>query len=99
MSEARKSHAAETYAQIKAALGDGKWAEMEDAFRSFVEAYPIPDWYVEETIFQGMKLWHEQRPADLLRSFGRVLDRVAGEPVVDAEEVRAIGGLLLEARG
>jgi hypothetical protein len=99
MSEARTRHALETYDLIKRSFERGNWAELERTFREFVSAYPIPEWYIDEVVFQGMKLWKEDRPTDLLRNFGRVLDRVAGEPVVfNLEEAQAIGTLLLEAR-
>ena len=100
MSEAHKRHAQETYDLIKRAFERGNWAELEATFRAFVETYAIFDWYADEVIFQGIKLWKEERPVELLRNFGRVFDRVAGEPVVfNNDEAEALGSLLMTARG
>ena len=66
-----------TYAQIRSALYAWNWQRAEDAFREFCDRYraQVPTWFEDEFVFNGMKLWAENRHAQLLRHFATFLDK------------------------
>jgi hypothetical protein len=77
----KATEARKTYDSILDAITRGDWAETEARFRAFGALYHLPAWYVDETIYQAMKLWKAERVRDLVRHFALVLDRVVGRPV------------------
>jgi hypothetical protein len=88
---AAKNRAASTYAALKKSLMRRDWAEVERRFRSFAKKSDIPEWFADEVVFQGMKLWQAERPGDMLRHFAWVLDRVSGENnCLDTEDAREV---------
>lgn len=95
-----QTHAAGTYASIRSALLDWNWDRAEVAFRAFCTTYRanIPEWFEDEYVFNGMKLWAAGRPAQLLRHYATFLDRASGETICwrdgEGEELRVAATLL-----
>lgn len=44
----------------------------------------IPDWFADEYLFQAMRLWSEGHMPQVLRHFGKFINRAAGSALVDA---------------
>jgi hypothetical protein len=62
------------------------WDEVEGVFRRFCGAHDdlIPQWYVDEYVFQAMRLWADGHIGQLLRHFANFVNRAAGTSLIDA---------------
>lgn len=84
-----------TFNLIHASVLQHNWGDAEEAFRQFCSAHAdaIPQWYVDEYVFQAMLLWADDAIDQTLRHFAAFINRAAGTPLIDgeavAEEVRA----------
>jgi len=84
-----------TFNRIHQSVLQHNWGEAEEAFRQFCGAHAdaIPQWYVDEYVFQAMLLWAEDAIDLTLRHFAAFINRAAGSALIDgeavAEEVRA----------
>jgi hypothetical protein len=85
----------QTFNRIHVSVLQHNWGDAEEAFRQFCAAHAdaIPQWYVDEYVFQAMLLWAEDAIDLTLRHFAAFINRAAGSPLIDgesvAEEVRA----------
>lgn len=84
-----------TFNRIHQSVLQHNWEEAEEAFRNFCAAHAdaIPQWYVDEYVFQAMLLWADDAIDQTLRHFAAFINRAAGSALIDgeaiAEEVRA----------
>lgn len=76
----------QTYRTIRRGVVRHDWAMAEHAFCEFCQAHAdlIPTWWVDEYVFQAMRLWSEGQVDEALRHFANFINRAAGEPLVDA---------------
>lgn len=83
-----------TFTRIRRGTLRCDWVEVENAFRRFCEAHDdvVPKWFVDEYVFQAMRLWADGHLGQLLRHFASFVNRAAGAPLVDevgeAEAIR-----------
>lgn len=87
MTSELKAHIVGAYREIRGALFGWDWGQAEETFHAFCERHrqSIPDWYEDEFLFTGMKLWADDRQEQVLRHFALFFDRAAGETLCWSE--------------
>ena len=83
-----QSHVVGSYRRIRASLLEWNWEDAAEQFHEFCESHrdKVPNWYEDEFIFNGMKLWADDRPVQVLRHFALFFDRALGRDLCWSDE-------------
>jgi hypothetical protein len=94
-----RAHMLGVYRSIQKSLLAWNWDEAADRFHRFCEAHreSIPDWYEDEFLFTGMKLWAADRQTQVLRHFALFFDRALGDSACWSDEAAEPFRLTAEA--
>ena len=79
-----------TYEQIRRAVLAWNWADAERLFCAFCDAHQVPEWFADEYLFNGMKLWADGRPAQLLRHFAAFFERGLERAIPEDDAIDAL---------
>ncbi len=81
-----------TYKLIRKGVVGCDWDAVDEGFRNFCGHHTdlIPQWFVDEYVFQAMRLWAEGQLDEVLRHFANFVNRAAGQDLIDAVAERAL---------
>ena len=75
-----------SYKNIRKGVLGYNWEEVEQSFRSFCAQHSgsIPQWFVNEYVFQAMRRWADDDLDEVLRHFANFMNRAAEEEIINA---------------
>ena len=88
MNDDLKTQLVGVYGGIRKALLAWNWDDAAERFHTFCEGHrqAIPEWYEDEFLFTGMKLWAADRQTQVLRHFALFFERALGEQAFWSDE-------------